>query len=189
MRRAVPALLFCAALAACGLIPPDDTAHMPNNRFGGPAMSQNEAIGLSSYVLKDPTAVRGDPATAARAIAAEDWLAGQSRLTPDFAAYAPVNQGTWYVLRQQVRAAIGISPGTPSQVVVEHLLAASDALKAGDHAGAAAQLQPPAFSLGPDGTLAALGNLPQFPGWGDAYYELDHAENGVNGNCGFHGAC
>jgi hypothetical protein len=171
------AVLFCAAVCGCGILPPNDTATMPLNQWGGPMMNQNDAIGLSSWALKDPANTRGDPERAARAIAAEDWLAGQDMLTPDFGDYQPVAEVSWGEFRRQVRAAIGVAPGTPSQVVVDHLLAAADALHAGNTAAAQAQLQPPAFTLGPQGTLAALSNLPRFSGRDWAYAELDRNEN------------
>lgn len=179
--RPIRVLLTCAAVAACGVLPPNDTARMPNNRFGGPALNQNEAIAVSSYALHDPQNTRGNPALAARAIAAEDWLAGQDLLTPDFGNYQPVVQVSWGELRREVRRSIGIAPGTPSQVVVDRLIAAADALQDGDRDAAEAQLQPPAFSLGPQGTLAALSNLPRYQNWAWAYYELNRNENRSTG--------
>jgi hypothetical protein len=175
--------------SACAALPGADTARLPNSQFGAPVMTQNEVIALSSWALKDPATTRGNPERAARAIAAEDWLAGQTMLTPDFGQYQPGNEVSWYELRSQARGAIGVAPGTPSQVVVNQLFAAADALKAGDPAAAAAQLQPPAFTLGGDGTLAALGNLPPLPGWGRAYYELDRNENRSGGRCPFSPNC
>ncbi len=177
---------LCAAVisvSACGYLPPTDTATMPLNEFGGPEMNQNAAIAMAGWALKDPATTHGNPERAARGIAAEDWLAGQDMLTPDFGDYAPVQQVSWSILRQQVRAAVGVAPGTPSQIVVNQMLAAAKALHAGDTKAAAAQFQPPAFTFGPDGTLAALGNLPPFPGWGWAFAELGRYENREMGRC------
>jgi hypothetical protein len=180
MRLTLPSVALCAGVAACGLIPANDTARMPLNQYGGPVMSQSEAMRLSSYALMDPAVTHGNPALAARAIAAEDWLAGQDMLMPDFNQYQPVNQVSWGEFRRQVRSAIGIAPGTPSRVVVDRLLAASDALKAGNSATAKAQLQPPAFTLGPEGTIAALGNLPELSNASWAFTELSNNECPVN---------
>ena len=182
MKNTIAMMVALGLLAGCGALKPNDTAEMPTNKYGGQVMSQNDAIGLSNWALKDPATTQGKPELAARAIAAEDWLAGQSMLTPDFGDYAPVNTSYWSVYRSQVRAAIGVAPGTPSQVVVNSLLATADALKAGaPNPGAA--LQPPAFTLGPDGTLKALANLPPFPGQELAILDLDHNENRSGGNC------
>ena len=122
-----------------------DTARVPQNQYGGPVMNQTDAIATASWALKDPATTRGNPELAARAIAAEDWLAGQWQLTNDFGMYAPVNQVLWVQFRQDVRTAIGVAPGTPSQVVVDRLLATADALRAGAP-DPGAPLQPPARS-------------------------------------------
>ncbi len=185
MRISTTALLCAAAvgLAACGTISRDGTASMPVNRDGGPMLNQNNAIALAGWALQDPALTHGNPERAARAIAAEDWLAGQSMLTPDFGAYSPLGEVSWSQLREQVRAAVGVAHDTPSQIVVDRMLAAANALQAGDAKTAGAQFQPPAFTLGPDGTLAALGNLPQFPGFSWAFADLRHNEDRTFGGC------
>ncbi len=180
--RMTVTLALTAMLAGCA-IAPNDTAQMPRTAGGGQVMNQNEAIALAGYALKDPANTRGNPALAARAIAAEDWLAGQSWLTPDFGNYEPVNEVFWGDLRRQVRASIGVAPGTPSQVVVDRLIAASDALKSNQPGAAEAQLQPPAFTLGPQRTLEALNALPPYPAWASAFYDLDRNENKSTPSC------
>jgi hypothetical protein len=184
MKTSISILLAAALLAGCAGMGSlqTDTAVMPENKFGGPVMNQNDAIAEASWALKDPATTRGNPELAARAIAAEDWLAGQTQLTPDFGDYAPVNEAYWGEFRQQVRASVGIAPGAPSQTVVDALLATADALKSGaPNPGAA--LQPPSFTLGPDGTLKALANLPPFPARERAFVELGRHENRPTGNC------
>jgi len=182
MRRTTATIAILGLVAACGIIAPDDTARMPPNQYGGPAMTPDDAIMLSSWALKDPATTRGNPELAARAIAAEDWLAGQRELSPDFGQYAPVAEVPWGGLRREVRGAIGVAPGTPSQVVVDRLLAVAAALHAGKPDPAAA-LQPPAFTLGPAGTLAALANLPPFANRELAYVDLGRHEDRPTGNC------
>jgi hypothetical protein len=157
--------LFCAlALGACaqGGFSSTDTATMPLNAAGGPELNQNEAIALAGWALDDPANTAGKPGLAARAIAAEDWLSGQTMLYGNYGSYAPGNELSWSQFRQQVRAAIGVPPGASSQEVVNRLLAASDAIAAGQTAAAKAQLAAPVFTLGPDATLQALANLPPF---------------------------
>jgi hypothetical protein len=174
------------ALAGCTMTPPPgssaDTAKMPLNKEGGPELSQDQAIALSSWALKDPANTAGQPALGARAIAAEDWLAGQWILYHGFDGYAPSGSVAWSTLRAQARAAIGVPPTASSQEVVDRLLAASDDLQAGNVPAAKAQLTAPIFTLGPDRTLAALGSLPPLPGWGWAYAELNRNENRELGN-------
>ena len=161
------------ALAGCGLLPPDNTATMPLTPEGAPVLSQNDAIALSSWALKDPATTAGNPARAARAIAAEDWLAGQTILYGNFGTYAPAGELSWQQFRQQARAAIGVPPDAPSQEVVNRLLAVDVALKSGRMDEAKAQLSAPIFTLGPDRTLAALANLPRLPGRDWAFAELN----------------
>jgi len=163
---------------------------MPLNKYGGPVMNQNDAIAVSSYALEDPANTRGDPELAARAIAAEDWLSHQYLMTQDFGEYMPVNQVQWVAFSDEVRRAIGVPTSAPAQDVVDRLIAASDELKAGDQAAAEVQLQPPTFSLGPQQTIAALGDLPAFSDWSWAYTDLRNNENrstgcpgGPNPNC------
>jgi hypothetical protein len=171
-------------LAGCGVITQDNTARMPNASTGGPVLNENEAIALSG-TLKDPTALHGDPARAARAVAAEDWLAGQTILYGNYGDYQPGGSYYWQQFRDQVRGALGIAPTVPSQVVVNHMLAASDALKSGDSSAAEAQFQAPDFSLGGQGTVTALANLPLFPAYGAAFAELRrNNEREQGGHCG-----
>lgn len=172
MLRTAGLVLFCATLAACGAYVPPDTARMPMSQSGTPVLSENDAINLVEYELARPESTRGNPEAAARTLAAADWLAGQDGLNGDYGEYRPVTRVLWHELRQEVRQSIGVAPGTPSQVVVEHLLSAAQALRHGDKAAALAELQPPAFTLGAEQTLAVLGNLPAYPGQPAASSEL-----------------
>ena len=170
------------ALAGCAAFPPDNTATMPLNADGGPRLSQDQAISLASWALKDPATTAGNPARAARALAAEDWLAGQTMLFGNFGSYSPGDELSWQQFRQQARAAIGVAPTAPSQEMVDRLLAVDAALKAGQPDAAKAQLAAPIFSLGPDRTLAALANLPKLPGRDWAFAELNRNEDRSSGN-------
>jgi hypothetical protein len=149
------AVVAALAMAGCshGAPDPAGTAEMPLNPQGGPELSQDQAIALASWALKSPANTAGDPARAARAIAAEDWLAGQTTLYGNFQAYAPSGQPVWVALRGQARAAIGVAPHAPSQEVVNRLMATAEALSAGK-------------------TLRALTNLPALPGRESAFTEL-----------------
>ncbi len=161
MFRFVQVVLLCSALSACGAYVPLDQARMPM-RADAPVLSESHAIGLVEYQLADPASTRGDPETGAMAAAAGDWLAGQDGLNGDYGPYKPGVRPAWVMFRRELRAVLGIAPGTPSQVVVDRLMAASLALKAARRMEARNQLQPPAFTLGPDATLDVLGRLPDF---------------------------
>ena len=171
MRVLLPILALCALLAGCGPYIPPDTARMPMVA-GRPVVTEAQAVDLFTYNLGYPATTYGNPALGARAVAATDWLAGQTSMVGDYGSYAPVYRVAWRPLRDQVRATLGIAPGTPSQEVVDRLFAASAALQRGDMPGAEAALQSPAFTLGPMRTIAVLGNLPPFPGWAQAHADL-----------------
>jgi hypothetical protein len=188
MKFSIPMFVAASLLSGCAALA-TNTATMPLNKDGGPVMNQTEAIALASWALKDPATTRDNPERAARAIAAEDWLAGQTRLTGEFGTYAPVNEVAWWEFRQQARAAIGVSPDAPSQVMVDRLLAAADALKAGKTDAAEAQLADPIFTKGPKRTLDALGNLPPLPGRDRAFFELSRNDDRTTGECRFPNMC
>jgi len=188
MKIAITSVFAASLLAACAALQ-TNTATMPKNAEGGPALNQTEAIALSSWALKDPATTHGNPERAARAIAAEDWLAGQTRLTGEFGTYAPANEVYWGEFRRQTRAAIGVSPDAPSQVLVDRLLAAADDLKAGQTDQATAQLSDPIFTKGPKQPLAALENLPPLPARGPAFYDLARNDNRSTGDCHFLNGC
>jgi hypothetical protein len=188
MKTIIATLLAASLLAGCAALR-TNTASMPPNQYGGPAINQTEAIGLASYALKDPANTAGNPALAARAIAAEDWLAGQNRLTGEFGTYGPVNEEPWSVFRQQVRDAIGVAPDAPSQDLVDRMLATSAALRGGDTAAAERQLSDPIFTKGPQATLAALSNLPPFSGRDYAFRDLNRNDNLNTGHCDFGPNC
>ncbi len=187
MKIATMTLFAASLLAGCANLGSlkTDTATMPLNQYGGPVLNQTEAIGLASWALKDPATTAGNPERAARAIAAEDWLAGQLRLTDEFGLYAPVNESAWVVFRRQTREAIGVPIAAPSQVLVDRLLATADALKAGQTTAAIAQLSDPIFTRGPQGTLEALGNLPPLPARERAFRELSFNDDRITGGCHF----
>jgi hypothetical protein len=184
MKFMIVAAAGMLALAGCAQsdLSGANTASMPLNPSGGPELNQDQAISLSAWALKSPENTAGKPGVAARALAAEDWLAGQTMLYGNFGSYAPGDELSWSTLRQQARAAIGVAPNAPSQELVNRLLAASDALDAGNEAAAKAQLSSPIFTLGPDRTLAALSNLPPLPGWGWAFAELNRNVDRSYGN-------
>jgi hypothetical protein len=89
-----------------------------------------------------------------------DYIAGQLYTGPRWSNISAETQDELLQGRQEVRDALGVVPGTPSQVVVDRLLAAANALMAGDQAGAARELGPPAFSASGEQVLARLANLP-----------------------------
>jgi hypothetical protein len=186
MKPIHPAVAGALLLVGCaqGSFAPVDTATMPRTASGAPELTQDQAIGLASWALGDPANTAGNPERAARAIAAEDWLAGQTTLYGNFGGYAPAGEPSWARFREQVRAAVGVAPDAPSQEVVDRLLAAADSLAAGNADAAKRELAAPVFALGPDATLRALTHLPSLPAREWAFAELGRNVNRGGGGPG-----
>ena len=65
--------------------------------------------------------------------------------------------------RREARRLLGVVPGTSSQTLVDAMIAVENAGMIGDVAGEKRALSGPAFTLGPDGTLQRLVDLPSLP--------------------------
>ncbi len=160
------ALIVIAALLAAGcaaIVPPPDTARLPPDAYGLFADNDIGAINLAQWAFADPARTRNDPVDAARAAAAVDYLAGQLSTSPRWFAMSPITKGQMLQAREEVRQALGIAPGAPSQLVVDGLLGAANALAAGNRPLALAALRSAAFTWPPDQTLARLSDMPFLP--------------------------
>lgn len=159
-------LLVMGILLAAGcasIAPPPDTARLPPNAYGLFADNDIGAINLAQWAFADPARIRNDPADAARAVAAVDYLAGELSSNPRWFAMSPITKGQMLQAREEVRQALGVAPGAPSQLVVDGLLGAANALAAGDRPAALAALRAPVFIWPPEQTLARLSNMPFLP--------------------------
>lgn len=160
--RVLP-LLTVLATVGCGAQTTYDSAIMPRTSAGTPVLSDQGAIELSSYALGNRSSIEGHPGEAARAVASIDYLAGALYENPRWTGIPGQHKVNMQMGRQEVRQVLGVAPGTPSQVVVNDLIAAAQAFDAGDIAGARGALPASVFTLGPDQTIALLTHLPQLP--------------------------
>jgi hypothetical protein len=159
--RARPAVATAAALAAfgCAATPPPDTASIP--LWAAPYWPGDEAaIMHAEWAWADPARTHGIPAEGTRAVAEIDYLAGELSSIRRWGALSPFAKLRMIQARGDVRRALGIAPDAPSGAVVVPLIAALAAMDAGDMAQVRASLSAPAFTLGPDRTLALLDALP-----------------------------
>lgn len=163
--RSVRLCLVLASLlpAACAVTPPPDTAIPPPNAWGLNADPDVTAINVAAWAFADPARTRGRPIDAARAVAAVDYMGGELSSSPRWDFVNPLTKLQMEQARIEVRQAVGIAQNAPSQVVVDDLLAAANALFRGNRAAAEAALPPQVFTLGPAQTLARLANLPYLP--------------------------
>ena len=160
MRRPIAALLLAASAAACGpLPPPPDTARLPPGVFG-PLDQDVQATQYAQYAFADASRTYGNPVAGAQAVIAMDYIAGELNTSPRWANIAATTQDQLLQARAATRAAVGIAPNAPSQLVVDSLAAASNDLQAGNQAGAAQALNNPAFPAGGARTVQVLANLP-----------------------------
>lgn len=164
MRRLL--LLACLLPAACGSLQPfvPDTARLTTAQLGSGGLDPDvTAVNLAQWAFADPSRTAGRPVEGARAAASMDYIAGQLYTSPRWANISALTKEQLLQGRVEVREALGVVPGTPSQAVVDHLTFAGNALAAGDQAAAVAQLGAPVFQAPGEVVLARLANLPYLP--------------------------
>ena len=158
-------LLIAACLlpAGCagGLQPvAPDTARLAPGALGSNGDPDVAAVNLAQWAFADAGRTYGRPIEAARAAASMDYIAGELYTSPRWSNISALTKEQLLQGRAEVRAALGIAPGTPSQVVVDRLIFAGNALAAGDQAAAVAQLGAPVFAGTGEQVLARLSNMP-----------------------------
>ena len=155
----------CSLPIGCANLPVKvpDTARLAPGQLGSGADADVYAVHLAQWAFADPGRVRGRPVDAARASAAMDYIAGELYTSPRWANIPAVTQEQLLQGRQEVRDALGVVPGAPSQAVVDDLTMAADALAHNDHQAALRQLGPPVFALPPQQVLARLSYMPYLP--------------------------
>lgn len=160
MRRLL--LLACLLPAACGSIQPfvPDTARLTTAQLGSGFDPDVTAVQLAQWAFADNGRTAGRPVEAARAAASMDYIAGQLYTSPRWANISALTKMQLLQGRVEVREALGVTPGAPSQAVVDRLTYVGNALAAGDQAAAISQLGAPVFQPPPQEVLARLTNLP-----------------------------
>lgn len=133
---------------------------LPAVAFGAYVDGESSAINLAQWAFAAAERTHGDPADAARAAAAVDYLAAdvpgdQALVTSP----APLDQEL-LAARHDVRAAIGVAQRARPQLVVRRLLAAAQAIEDEDPDATAAALRGGPFKLPPAQTLARLSDMP-----------------------------
>lgn len=159
-----PALLSALLLAACANGGPQpfvpDTARLVPGELGyGIADPDVSAINLAAWAFADAGRTRNNPAEAARACASMDYLAGEIYTAPRWANIGALTKEQLLQGRVEVRRALGIPLNAPSQLVVNGLAGAGNALAVGNPQAALIALSNPAFP-NPRATLARLSSLP-----------------------------
>ena len=162
MFRTMLLAAVCILPAACGNVQPfvPDTARLTTAQLGSGFDPDVTAVHQAQWAFADAGRTYGRPIEAARAAASMDYIAGELYTSPRWARISALTKEQLLQGRQEVRVALGIPPGTPSQAVVDHLTAAGNALAAGDQPAALALLSGPTFTSPPEQVLARLSNMP-----------------------------
>lgn len=162
MLRRLLLLTFALMPAACASLPISvpDTARLQPGALGTGLDPDVTAINLAQWAFADPARTRFRPIDAARAAAAMDYIAGELNTSPRWANIPATTQIQLLQGRQELRAALFISPRARSQSVVDRLIATADALNHDDQAAALQDLSGPTFTAPPQAVLARLYNLP-----------------------------
>jgi len=160
------ALVLVSVVAGCTQLGPMSgppriaTPSLPPMVYGVYLDNDLGAINFAAWAFATPANTRGNPAEAARAIIAVEYLAGELVDNP---RWVGIDSNTKFRLRQTrdaVRQVVGIREDAPPQVVVDALLAFISDLASGNPATASAVLTAPLFSRGPQPTFETLANLP-----------------------------
>lgn len=161
MRSLIAACLLTASLGACGSLPAtEDTPYIPAGVFGTYQDVDTGALNVAAWDFSSPANTRDNPAEAARAVVALEYLPGELRHSPRWIAIDDAIIVHLERARTQVRAVLGIRPDAPPQVVVNTLLALGMNLQSGNQAAAMQVLASPIFTFPAEKTLGILANLP-----------------------------
>ncbi|WP_158745563.1 hypothetical protein [Acidisphaera sp. L21] len=160
MHFAMIPVSLAAFVAACGpLSAPPDTASLPPGVFG-PSDQDVPATQYAENAFADAARTYGNPMIAAQAVLAMDYIAGQLNTSPRWANIPADTKVELLNGRAETRAAVGIAPNAPSQLVIDSLVAARNDLAVGNKDAAIAALTNSAFPAGGARTIELLSNLP-----------------------------
>jgi hypothetical protein len=155
----LPVLALC--LSACATLPStQQTPFLPPSVFGVYQDNDIGAINLSAWAFASPANTRGNPAEAARAVIALEYLAGELKDNPRWISMDASIKLRMGLARNELRQILGIRPDAPPQVVVNTLLALNLDLQSGNQPAAMQVLSSPIFLQQPNQTLQVLSNLP-----------------------------
>ena len=164
MRWAGPALVVLLLATGCAEVTRRPPPPPPAGLVGTATDPTRAALEAAAVAFADRgIALAGRPAEAAQALAQLEYVAAT---LPHASRYAQVSDGIGRELalaRSEARDALGVAETADSMTVVNALLAAAEALRAGNRAAAAEALPAPLFRPGGAGSVARLGELGPLP--------------------------
>jgi hypothetical protein len=138
-----------------------DTATMPDGALNTNGDVDVRSLDVAAYDFAHTN--KGDPARAADAIAALDYMGGKLNTSPRWVIMPSLYRDQMLQSREILRQFVGISPAAPSQAVVDTMLALAQAYQAQDQAEVQRLLEAPIFTLPPAEVAARLNNIPLIP--------------------------
>jgi hypothetical protein len=154
-------IVLAVVLSGCATLPGTGrTPYLPPMVFGVYQDNDVGAINFSAWAFASPANTQGNPAEAARAVVALEYLPGELSESPRWIGMDAAIKLRMGYARNDLRRILGIRPDAPPQVVVNAMLAVVANLQVGNQPAALQALAGPAFTLPPEQTLQALANLP-----------------------------
>jgi hypothetical protein len=161
MRNAIGGVVLALVLGGCATLPATrDTPYLPPGVFGVYQDNDTGAINTAAWDFASPANTRGNPAEAARAVVALEYLPGELVENPRWAGMDSLVKRRLGIARGDVRAVLGIRPDAPPQLVVNGMLALFTGLQLGDQTAVTQVLASGLFTLPPEQTLRVLSDLP-----------------------------
>jgi hypothetical protein len=157
-------LLLLLAAAGCTELRQAPPAAAPMDLVRGVSDPGRAAIAAAATAFADRAAgLAGQPEAAARAAAQLEFATEALGRDPRFAPIPDGIRREMLLARTELRDALGVAESAPPGQVVDALLAAARALRAGNAARAAAALPAPTFRPGGERSVARLGELGPLP--------------------------
>ncbi|WP_284945474.1 hypothetical protein [Acidisoma cladoniae] len=167
-----------AGLAACAIAtPPPSVAIMPPGALGTNGDIDTRSLDVAAYDFAHH--MQNDPARAADAVAALDYMGGQLNVSPRWMTMMPaLFRLQMLQSRESLRQYVGINAAAPSQTVVDTMLALAQAYRAGDQAGVMRLLATPIFTVPPAEVQSRLSDIPVMPTVNNATTHADQYSSG-----------
>jgi hypothetical protein len=169
--RHILAVAIVIGLAACASGSLPDTATMPYGALNTNGDIDVRSLDVAAYDFSYP--IKNDPAKAAEAIAAVDYMGGKLNTSPRWVGMPSLYRLQMLQARKILRQFVGISPTAPSQAVVDTMLALAQAYRAQDQGAVQHLLAAPIFTVPPAEVEAHLNDVPLIPAVNNATKRAD----------------
>jgi hypothetical protein len=183
MRRVVIAALIGLAACTPTPLPPADGngwIRLPQEAGGFILDADRRAASQIAATLTTPSRQEGDPVAQAEALGFFEF-ATVALNAPRWAGLNPLAVPLLRQGRDELRAAYGIRPDAPAQVVVDSFFKAASALSVGDRTGAIRSFPPGILTVPGEQVVARLAAQPPLPRVAEASAFAGRAVNSLEG--------